>query len=338
MTVSTKFQQKGLGAALSDFKAEMPDGTAITFASGEAAMSLLGGTNYSAKDLHLALPATFLASQGYLQSGTGTVTLKTDQLQVTDSGISTVMAYTLALDTMVLPEAVAAANKLSGTGNIGLASGQLSAEGTLAAEKILFAGASLENATTNLRSEGAVLVLDQIRGQLFGGAVAGTMKIEPLLEHYPLTLEARLEGGTLERFSQEVQPPNVNLSGNVSGDLLVGLRGEEFTALDMNLQAGNGLTINRGLVAELLMSQQMSTATGSKTVGKVLDKVVGGDEQRPFDAADLKLGLAEGRITGDATLKSKALNLTVDIKADPAAFWEAIKSRGQVSFGGITTQ
>ena len=86
------------------------------------------------------------------------------------------------------------------------------------------------------------------------------------------------------------------------------------------------------------MSQQMNGFTGAKTVEKVLQKIIGGDEQRPFDSASLKLGLAEGRIDGVATLKSKALNLDFDIKADPGAVWEAIQSRGEVHFGGLDTK
>lgn len=337
LSLTTKFNLVGLELALNDFKASMPDGTDIAFKTGAAGVSL-AGTGFSAQELTAALPASFLAAMGYLESGTGQVTLKASQAAWVGGKLSTAMQYQLALETLVLPDKLAAATALRGSGNVGIAGDKVSAEGTLSAGKIVMGGATLEEVSTVVHSAESALVLDQIRGRLFGGAVAGTLKVEPLEAGYPLTLDARLEGGGLDVFTREVQPPNVNLSGAITGDLQVGLRGEEFTALDLNLEAANGLTINRAMVQQLLMSQQVSVATGSKTVGKVLDKIVGAEEQRPFDTATLQLGLGEGRIVGDATLKSKALNLTVDIKADPGAFWEALKSRGQVSLGDITTQ
>jgi hypothetical protein len=291
----------------------------------------------SAGGLKIALQPAFLASQGLLESGAGTISLSGDAVALSLDGLGAPLAFTIDATELVLPEKAAALRMVSGSGTLGW-SGGMQATGNLAVGQFLCAGAVLENATGTLRAEGTAVIIDDIKGTLFGGAVAGTLRAEPFAEGLPMRLEARLEGGDLALFTAQVQPPGVNVTGSVAGDVLVGIRGEDFTELVIDLGAPAGVTINKALVQQMLMSQDMAGMTGSKTVGKVLEKIVGGDEQRPFDSAELKLGLADGRIAGTAFLKSKALNLNVDIKADPGAVWEAIQSRGQVSFGDVTTQ
>lgn len=280
----------------------------------------------------------FFAWQGLLDSGTGKASLKTITLLSDKNGLKASSEFFLQAEELVMPETMAVLHGVRGNGGLGWNPAGLLASGSLSVAQLICAGAMLEDATGTLRAEGNTVYIDQIKGTLFGGAVAGTLSVEPLAEGLPMRLDARLEGGDLAVFTTEVQPPGVNLTGSVAGDVLVGLRGEDFTELNIDLEAPGGITINKGLVQQMLMSNEMSGFTGSKTVGKVLDKIVGGEEQRPFDAAQLKLGLAEGRIAGTAYLKSKALNLDVDITADPGAVWEAIQSRGSVSLGDVSAQ
>ncbi len=79
------------------------------------------------------------------------------------------------------------------------------------------------------------------------------------------------------------------------------------------------------MVEQILLSQQVAGVTGGKTLGKVVQKVIGEGEQRPFDRATMDLGFEGGRITGQARLESEQLNLTIDIKADPEALLEALR-------------
>lgn len=298
-----------------------------------SAATVAAWPNPGAAGVEIGLTPAFLATQGLLDGGEGTIMLRSEAVSVA----SAPFRFEIDAATAILPEKLAALATIKGGGHLGWEGG-LTADGTLAVGQLICAGAVLENATGTLRAENNRVIIDQIQGRLFGGAVAGTVSAAPLEEGFPMTLDARLEGGDLAVFTAQVQPPNVNVTGTVAGDVRVGLRGEEFTDLNIDLASGGGITINKDLVRQLLMSQQVAEATGSKTVGKVLEKIVGGEEQRPFDGAELKLGLADGRIAGTALLKSQALNLNVDIKADPGAVWEAIQSRGQVSFGDFTTR
>lgn len=325
-------EAKAFGVILKDLVAALPDQAKLRIARLQLTWPAI-----TASAVEFNAQLAFFVAQQFIESGNGTFDFTSDTVALKDGAIVTEGAFKVDAKDIVLPEKLAAAVGLRGEGRLGWANG-LQASGELTAEKVLCAGAELNNAKATLRPDGPALLLDGIQGALFGGAAAGTLRIEPFAEGMPATLDARIEGGDLAVFTTQVQPPSVNLTGIVAGDILVGLKGEDFTALNIDLTASSGVTINRALVRELLLTQQMSDATGSKMVGKVLDKIVGGDEQRPFDGAELKLGLQDGRIAGVAVLKSKALNLNVDIKADPGAVWEAIQSRGQVSFGDFTTQ
>lgn len=331
MTVSLKYAVEKPGPELSG----------VVMAVGDQFSAKVGkvrlGSGVSAEGVSLTAALPFLATQGYLESGEGTLTYVADAVSYAGGVPRALGKFSIDAKQLVLPDKLGAAVGLVGGGDLGWEE-HLVVSGELKAEQVLCAGAALEGASARLRGEGPAVLIDDLKGRLFNGAAVGAARVEPFAEGMPMRLDARVEGADLAVFTAQVQPPSVNLTGMVSGDVLVGLRGEDFTELNIDLSASNGITVNRSLVQELLLSQQMSGMTGSKMVGKVLDKIVGGEEQRPFDSAALKLGLGEGRITGVASMKSKALNLDVDIKADPGAVWEAVQSRGEIHFGGFNAQ
>jgi hypothetical protein len=331
MTVSLKYAVEKAGPVLSDVVAAVGD----QFSAKVGKVRMGNAVSAEAVSLTAALP--FLATQGYLESGEGALTYAADSVSYAAGTVRVAGKFTVDAKQLVLPDKLGAAVGLTGGGELGWEE-HLVVSGELKAEQILCAGAVLEGASARLKGEGPALLIEDLKGRLFGGAAVGTARVEPFAEGMPMKLDARVEGADLAMFTAQVQPPSVNLTGMVSGDVLVGLRGEDFTELNIDLNASSGITVNRTLVQELLLSQQMSGMTGSKMVGKVLKKIVGGEEQRPFDSAALKLGLGEGRIVGVASMKSKALNLDVDIKADPGAVWEAVQSRGEIHFGDFSTQ
>jgi len=119
------------------------------------------------------------------------------------------------------------------------------------------------------------------------------------------------------------------LTGRVNGTFKVGFTAQQLSMLDVDLTAADEFSLNRDMVEQLLLSQYVDEMTGGKQMTRVLQSVIGKDSQRKFDGAHLVLGLEDGRISGYAKLESEALNLTVDIKADPEALLEAIKTRQQ---------
>lgn len=140
------------------------------------------------------------------------------------------------------------------------------------------------------------------------------------------SLDGKVEHLDLARFTETFEPPDVILTGKVSGAIDMVLSTEGLVDLNVDLTATDNLSLNRAMVREILMSQYVNEAVGSKSVQKIIEKVIGKDEQRPFDKAVLQLRLEDGLIRGEARLESKSLDVTVDINAEPKAILEAIRS------------
>ena len=101
--------------------------------------------------------------------------------------------------------------------------------------------------------------------------------------------------------------------------------------------------LKRGLAKtkQVLQTDQFREMLGSDRVEKALGKFLGDAPQRPFDSASLHLELVDGRIEGNARLKSEktraynGLNLDVELKVDPGALGEALKLLEQGSVANV---
>lgn len=211
----------------------------------------------------------------------------------------------------------------------------LGASGPLVAGEIAALGVVFSNVKSTVRLEWPMVHLDDIEAEVFGGRVKGSARIDLMSPSFPIVVDAEIEDADLSRFTEEFQPPDTELTGLASGTIHAAIEGETITELGVQLTSGEGFTLNRQMVAQILMSQQVGEFTGSGTVSKIVERVIGKEDSRPFTGADLNLGIDGGRITGQAQLKSQALNLTIDIKADQQALLEAMRMRQEGQVGNF---
>ncbi len=205
----------------------------------------------------------------------------------------------------------------------------LDGKGTARIETLQVAGVTLLGINSDIRGEDDRILLENIAVDLFGGGVNGQAELRPFDAGMPLILRGEARNLDLSIFTQEFEPPSLILTGRVNGAFSVGMAHRKLGLFDVDFVAQDGFTMNRDMVEQLLMNQYMDDVTGGRQMSRVLRTVIGDAPQRPFERAQLKLGLEDERIAGYSRLESEALNLTVDIKADPLALLEALRIRQQ---------
>jgi len=198
--------------------------------------------------------------------------------------------------------------------------------GALSAESCTVAGTRWSAIAGKTRVENGTVLLEEATAAVFGGSVGMTGTAALVDEGMPLRVDMTVSDVDLAVFTQEFKPPSVVLTGRVGGtaDLLV--RDAKLADLHVDLAASSGFSLNKDMVEQLLTSQYVTTMTGGKQVTALIRDVLGDDPQRAFDAAAVAPAPRDGRIEGVARLESRDLNLTMDIKADPAALLEALRA------------
>lgn len=163
--------------------------------------------------------------------------------------------------------------------------------------------------------------------------LGGTLTLGAELKYreagYPATIDAQGKDLDLEQFTQTFKPPDVVMTGKVNGKADLVVSAEGLVDLNVDLTASDNLTLNQAAVRQILMSQYVNDAVGSKSIQKVIESVIGKDDQRSFEKAALTLHFEGGLIVGEARLESKNLDVTVDIKAEPEAILQAIQSAAE---------
>jgi hypothetical protein len=162
-----------------------------------------------------------------------------------------------------------------------------------------------------------------------GGTLALGGEVKYREANYPGTVRAEASALDLEQFTQTFKPPDVVMTGKVNGTADLTVSAEGLVDLNVDLTASEDLTLNQAAVRQILMQQYVNDAVGSKQIQKVIEKVIGKDEQRAFEKAVIKLHLEDGLVVGVARLESKNLDVTVDIKAEPEAILQAIQSAAE---------
>jgi hypothetical protein len=301
----------------------------LTFAL--AGLRFVSAKDWSATSLTLNAPMSSLVRLGFLAEGDGTL-----RLEANDAGNQGGSLATDIQGGFVLPDNLLAVKTLAWSPQ-GAMGPSVSAAGPLRAQEIAAFGLVLSALECNARIEGMKIHFDDIVCDLLGGRATGSADATFGGDTMPVDLDVQLENVDLAEFTRVFQPPNVELTGRASGRIRASIAGENITALEVALQSGEGFTLNRAMVAQILMQQQVGEFAGSGTVSKVVERVIGKEDRRPFTAAEIELGLQDGRITGVARLKSEALNLTVDIKADQGALFEAMRMRQEGQVAGFST-
>jgi len=308
-----------------DFKATLREGTwgpdsntwsAGVLEVGANATALQGFGVLDSGDLALNLTASGWSRTLDVYSGTGTATLQGDL--VTKGGLLAAKGLDASLS--------------------GDMSQEVALAGPLRAGELAALGVILRDASATLHLTWPVLRVESLAATVFGGAVRGGGEVDLSREGFPVVVDVTLENTDLARFTEEFKPPNnVKLTGLVNGTIRAAVAGESITELDVDLVSGEGFTLDKATVAQMLMSQEIGELSGSGLADKIVKSVVGEDDARPFTGAEVRLGLDGGRISGEALLKSKALNLTVDIHADQQALFEAIRMRQEGQIANFTT-
>lgn len=201
----------------------------------------------------------------------------------------------------------------------------LSGAGRVRVDRAAAAGAALHNVAGPLEANGRTVRFGPFTGDVFGGAVSGDAYVE-LAEAGPvIRIEARLERVDLARFTEEMKPPGVKLTGIADGELEVVWSTRGIEDLRVALRCSENLTVNRDLLEQLLLTHYVKDVAGLGGLDRVRAQVIGKAEQRPFDGAELELGWAVDELKGQVRLKSRELSLTVDLTVDAEALAEAIR-------------
>lgn len=267
-----------------------------------------------------------LVAKGYLAAATGTLEATLRDFRLGSAGIAGQVSYACTASDLALPNAMAA---LSGVSVQGAATLQPepAGQGEAAIDTLRAAGVNVEAIKGAIHTQGGTTTIEDILFSLFGGTVDARIEARPLETGLPLNLSGEVKNLDLDVFTKEFKPESVVLTGNVNGTFSIGLAASQLTALDVDLESTENFSMNRGTVEQLLMRQYMGDMAGGKKMQRMVQDIIGKDEQRKFDNAATKLGLEDGRITGYVRLSSEKLSLTLDVKADPEALLEALRIR-----------
>ncbi len=292
--------------------------------AARAALDLSAMTGM-ADDIQITTDFAPFVAMEFLAEAAGKAEL-TGAVRLDGSAVRGHVQGTVRAEHMALPGATATLENLEATGDIGLEE-DLSGSIGVSMTALSVGGVNLSGIQTTLRPERTELRSENIRATLFDGTVDATIAAGLLEPGLPVRLGLKLTNVDLERFTNEYKPPGMTLTGRASGTISIAFSHGALADLTVGLQAGDGFSMNRDMVEQLLLSQYVSGLPMGKSFERMLRQAIGKKPQRPFDSGDLELGFADGRIVGKALLESRDLSLDVDIKADPQAIVEALRAR-----------
>lgn len=299
------------------------DSLRLQFAQGDAPLAL------NMTGLKIDSDLDLLERKTYIESATGArAAISSSNLTWAGTSLTGALQWNVTAATLAMPEKLASLTELSTSGHFDLA-GATAGGGPLSLGPFTIYEIPFGPLSTQLHIDGQTLAWDRFETSFLGGLLALTGSVRYKEAGYPAAIDAEGTNLDLEQFTQTFKPPDVVMTGKVNGTARVSLTAAELSDLNVNLVASENLTLNQAAVRQILMSQYVNDAVGSKSIQKVIEKVIGKDEQRAFERAELKLRLEDGLVVGTALLVSKALDVTVDIKAEPQAILQAIQSTAE---------
>ncbi len=201
------------------------------------------------------------------------------------------------------------------------------AEGDFQCEKLVALGlVCREVAGTWLYSDG-VLESRDIRGNSLNGTVHVRLVQRIQGEPRKGELTGRLEQADLARFTEEFKPKDIILAGIVNAEIAAEWAQTGLSRFELHVRSERDLSVNRSFLEWLLLSQYEQGKWSDKMLKTVRDKALGPANQRPFDSGSLDLYWQGNEYTGEVTLKSKGLNLTITPRIDPEVVSNALVLR-----------
>lgn len=278
----------------------------------------------------LATDLTPLVLWGIVEEAEGSATVK-GTVRYEDHAPKIDAAFDVVAPTVILPGKLAVLGGVASDGRLGHADG-LTAKGRVGAATLTAAGALLQDLRGPFTYERLRLTSKGLTGTLWDGRLTAEVDANLAEATRPVHVQAKVEDLDLDTFTKEYKPPRTRLTGRGNGTVSFTWSKEGFRDLDADLKSSHGFSVNRDIVYQLLMSQYVKEAKGGKKLDQIVSEVIGKGEQRPFDSGQLALEMGDGeRIEGDAWLKSKALNLTIDIRMDPEALAQLLELRQEAN-------
>lgn len=236
----------------------------------------------------------------------------------------------LAIDataaTVNAPDDLAVLTGMSLTGNLSYVDGAITGAGRAGAANVVAYGAAVETVLGPWRIEDDALVLESVRGEVYEGAVELEGQIALFEEGRPARFVGHLRNVNLADFTERYEPPGgARLTGRASGGALIAWDGAGLQEFRTQLSSREEFSLNRDLVKQILLSDQIRGVLGEKRVDRVMDQVLGQGDQRPFDAGSLRLQWTGADYEGIVALNSEALNLTIDLNIEPEALTQALE-------------
>ncbi len=311
--------------ALSGWKATLGEGTTLRLADAAFTTSPLRAETelVSESDLQVLVGMNWLASaQGSLR--------ERSKIRIADDVVHVDWEIKIDAPAMALTgnagTAEAVAFEAAGSYDDGL-----KGTGQIRAAKLMAGGGSVLNASGPVLFDGEMMRIQQAKGEIFRGSIGADIDIGVLQSTLPIKLSGRFEDADLAIFSDEVKPPNTQLTGKARGTLEVDYGVKGLTGFAFEAEAPGGLSVNRSLVEKMLQTDKFLSGAGANVAGKAMDKLLGTAAQRPFDRGRLNANLADDKITGLAVLESQqtkdyhGLNLRVTLDMDLGSLEQALQ-------------
>jgi hypothetical protein len=317
------------GLEVAALNASLGDGTRLS--ADTLALQLPGAAAFGLRAAPFYFHTDFdvFVRRGLLGEGTtGTASVRSEDFSWKGETYTGVISWEIAADHLALPDKMATLESVAWNGRFNPGDDQ-DGGGPLTASAVSIYEIPFGAVDTHLRITPAHLTCDTLETTFLGGNLRMNGRVDYHDPAFPAQVDLEVSGLDLAEFTKVFEPPDVVLTGKVSGTADVALSTEGLQDLHVDLTAYENLTLNRDMVRQILMSQYVNDAVGSKSVQKVIEKVIGKDDQRPFEKAILQLRLEDGLIKGEARMESKSLDVTVDINAEPAAILQAIQSAAE---------
>lgn len=315
------------------------DMTDLSISAGPSRVAVGDGTTITADVIHvnadhaIASPTisvetdfALLVAKQFLDAADGRLKLNVEDFLYERDTVAGKVLYDCNAAHLVLPGKLADIRGLTASGSAVLPPDPEN-KGILQIEELKVGGSTIKQTSGSILLGEQGIILEDVKFSLFGGGVAAHASVNIFGTAFSVSVSGEVNNLDLSVFTSEFEPPSLILTGRVNGTFKAGFDMQQLTELDVDLSATDEFSINRDMVEQLLLSQYVDEMTGGKQMTRVLKSVIGDNTQRIFDSARMVLGLENGRITGYAKLESEKLNLTVDIKADPEALLEALKTR-----------
>jgi hypothetical protein len=204
--------------------------------------------------------------------------------------------------------------------------GPVRGQGRVQAANIAAMGAVFDHVEGPVTLDGGTLRATELKAALYGGTAAADIEVGMLEENLPVRVSAKATNVDLGLFTGTLGIPAVQMTGLAGGEAALALGYPAgIQDLDVNLTSSSNFSVSAYLVERLLAMQFAKQYASKKQLEKVRARIVGKESQRPFDSGRLVLNYRGDRIGGQAELKSKDLDLTVDLQMDTEAFFSALE-------------